>query len=285
MKHIFFLSVIFGLPLFAQDLAETVSTPDAAASGWINTMSFSSGISQSHFANWSEGGDNSLTWQTSLKAKAILDKKTTAWESQADFQYGQTKLNDDPMRKSLDKIFLETLYRYKLTDLFSPYVSGRFESQFTAGYEYPDSLPRRQISSFMDPGYLTESVGMKYDPNKIFNSRLGFALKHTISDGLGWADDPDTKKVETSKHEPGLESISELTTGISEIISFNSRLSFFVNFKGTEQVDGRWENTVAIKAAEYFSLNFSLETLYDYDLDKDAQLRQGLTANLVYNLF
>jgi len=275
-------------PVLAQDEKIVQSMEDLSASdttlGWTNMVSAASHISQNRFHNWSEGGDNTLTWLISLEGQSDRDWETMAWESELKLNYGRTQINDESSRKSSDEIFFETLYRYKLPAGFSPYVSGRFETQFTAGYEYPDTLGRYAISAFMDPGYLTESAGMGWKPNKVFDTRLGFALKQTFSDQYGWADDPETAEVETFKNEPGLESISTLNWSLNEILGLRSRLSVFVNFEGVEQVDGSLENSLTAQVAPWFEFDFGLDFLYDYDLDDDTQIRQNMSAALVYRL-
>lgn len=257
----------------------------AQAASWTNHAIAAFNLSQNSHHNWTAGGEDAIVWQASLQAGSEAAFTSWNWNNTIDLAYGRTQIDDQASRKHLDKLFFESLVNYNLRTTLKPYVAGRAESQFTKSYVYSDTAARVAISNFWDPGYLTESVGLSYIPNTIFQTRLGFALKQTFSEEYAWADDPETlDKIETFKNEPGLESISEVNLPWNEIVVFKSRLSAFVNFKGTEEIDGRWENTLNAQVSKYLVFSAGLEMLYDKDLSVDSQLRQSLTIGLTYQL-
>jgi hypothetical protein len=286
MKTSFFLGLATVIALsansiYAEDEKEEIKM------GWNNSLSSSFQMNQGQYRNWSEGGDNLVSATALLDGDFVYEWENMSLANAVKLGYGRTKIEKDPSRKSLDQIFLESMYKYRTGYYVNPYVSARLETQFTTGFEYPkeDSLPRYAISNFMDPGYITESVGIGIEPASFFKTRAGFALKQTFSEKYGWADDVETEaKVETFKNEPGLESISDLELKASDIVKYQSKLSIFANFKGTEQIDGKWENTLSAQIAKFVTVDFTTILLYDYDLSKDSQLRQGLGVGLTWKM-
>lgn len=257
----------------------------AQAASWTNSAIAAFNLSQNSNHNWTAGGEDAIVWQATLQAGSEAAFTSWNWKNTLDLAYGRTQINNQASRKHLDKLIFESLVNYNLLATLKPYVAGRAESQFTKSYVYSDTAARLTISNFWDPGYLTESAGLSYIPNKIFQTRLGFALKQTFSADYGWADDAETvDEIETFKNEPGLESISEVNLPWNEIVVYKSRLSAFVNFKGTDEIDGRWENSLNAQVSKYLVFSAGLEMLYDKDLSVDSQLRQSLTIGLTYQL-
>ena len=165
------------------------------------------------FHNWKqESGTSSSTWLVTYDADLEIPFSILDWSSKINLAIGQTWTDGFGRRKSSDKIFVETMADFRAFPLFKPYVGARFESQFMRGYVYSEDEDGNEIkttvSHFMAPGYVTQMAGIGYFPNENFSTRLGFANRMTIvaddSDTYTYADDPDTKKIEKFKDEPGL---------------------------------------------------------------------------------
>ena len=107
----------------------------------------------------------------------------------------------------------------------------------------------------------------------------------TISNKYLYADDPDTKKVEKFKDEPGLESITEFKYSFSDLVSFKSRLWAFVNFKGFDEIDGKWENLLAVTLSPLFELQVGYDVAYDKDLDEDSQHKNTILIGVTWRWF
>jgi hypothetical protein len=242
-------------------------------------------FSNTVYDNWAAGGENSITWNTKLQGKLERDGEATNWKTSGKAGYGQTKQGDKSFRKSLDEFFIETIYAYKLTKFLNPYASATAQSQFTMGFRYNETGPRDTLSNFWDPGYLTQSLGMGYKPIEDLMTRVGFSIKETFSQKYGYADDLETDtEIETFKAEPGLESITEYSIKFKKILLYNTKLSFFVNFKGVDEIDGRWENLLTVQIVKYLNVNFGFEVLYDKDMDDSRQIKQDVAIGLNFNL-
>ena len=167
-------------------------------------------LTQTSFDNWKQGGENSFAWQINLNFKFVNDQEKFSWANSGKFSYGSSKTGDQKVRKSIDEIKLESVYTHKMAKFLNPFVAGTGETQFAPGYNYSADA-NTQVSSFFDPAYSRESIGMGYKPNKTIQTRLGGALKQTITSEYPapYADDPKTPKIEKIKKEVGIESVTD----------------------------------------------------------------------------
>jgi hypothetical protein len=242
------------------------------------------------FSNWKfEDGTSSYTWLFSYDADLKNHWKVVDWRNKLNLALGYTWIDGVGKRKSSDKIFFETMADFNASEKVKPYVGARFESQFTRGYNYSEDEDGNEIkttvSHFMAPGYVTQMAGVGYFPNDNFSTRLAFANRMTISPDYNYADDPDTKRHEKFKDEPGLESITEFKYSFSEIVTFKSRLWAFVNFKGVDEIDGKWENLLALSLSPLFEFQVSYDIAYDKDLDKDSQHKNVILVGVTWRWF
>jgi hypothetical protein len=194
--------------------------------------------------------------------------------------YGQSRLDGLGTRKASDELLLETVYTRKVSTWINPFASAKLQSQFAAGYTYNDSLgTKARVSGPFDPTYLTQTVGLGKSWTDSYKVRVGGSLKETFSAArYGYADDDATTSVETFKLEPGATFTAEVRRPLMENILLVSMFDVFANFKGSDEVDVRWENQVTAKVNSLVSLNAGLEVLYDKDLSTKRQVRQTLAV-------
>lgn len=273
-----FASLVFADGMFEGALPEN----------WDADVLASLRYNRNYFSNWVDDGVNSSSWKIQYDADLKGNWKYASWRNLVNLAWGQTYSEGLGTRKSLDKIFLETSGEFNTFGVFKPYAGIRFESQFTTGYTYPDedeNFKKFPSSSFMDPAYITEFVGVAYIPNSNFSQRLAFANRMTISDGYGYADDPDTKKIEVFKNEPGLESVTEFKYNFSDFFSYKTRLWAFTNFKGVKKIDGRFENALHITLTPFIEFSLGIDVAYDYDISENSQYREIMNLGLVWRWF
>ena len=242
------------------------------------------------FNNWKfEDGTSSYTWLFSYDADLKNHWEIVDWRNKLNLALGYTWTDGLGKRKSADKIFYETMADFNASEKIKPYLGARFESQFIRGYAYSEDENgdeiRTTVSHFMAPGYVTQMAGVGFFPTENFSTRLAFANRMTISTDYAFADDPDTKKVEKFKDEPGLESITEYKYAFSDLVTFKSRLWAFVNFKGVDEIDGRWENLLAITLSPLLEFQVSYDIAYDKDLDKDSQHKNVILVGVTWRWF
>lgn len=267
-----------GSSLHAQD-----AVPDDSL-GWRRQIVGQLNLSQVSFDNWAQGGENSLSWQLIGAGRFRYQQPRYRWETSFDLGYGKTKLGDSSYRKSIDEIRIESVIAYRTGELLDPYASVSLQTQFSRGYRYEDSVAVA-ISDFMDPGYLTQAVGLAWKPSDAFTSRIGAALKETFtSDFPTYADDPATAQVESTRVEAGLNSVTELNKEVAHNLLLASKLELFSNLEAFNQIDVNWISSVTAKVSSYVNVNVNVRVLYDRDVSVARQLKQSLALGLSYTL-
>ena len=180
--------------------AEEIANTPTAQSLWKNEAIGQLNLTQNRFDNWSQGGENSISWQLGLRGKAQLKTGQYQWTNSGKISYGETQTGGQEFRKSSDDIKIESVFTYSLAKYLNPYLSLKGETQLTPSYEYQDEV-KIQIADFLDPGYFIESLGLGYAFDPIIETRLGLAIKESITREfpVPYTDDPDTADIEKIK--------------------------------------------------------------------------------------
>lgn len=259
------------------------ATEKQPAYGWQNQIVGSVNLTQASFDNWTQGGDNTVAFQSNLKNSFVLNREKFNWSNNASFIFGIAKVGQQDARKSADEIRITSVYTRKVSHLLNPFVAFTALTQFAAGFKYSDNQ-KTQVSKFMDPGYFTQSLGLGYSPNDVVTTRIGGTLKETVTDDfpIPFADNPDTPKIEKTKIEPGLSSITNVKKDFQENIIFTSQLDLFTDFEGFNRIDVTWESDLTFKLSKFVNVTFEADLLYDRDIIRKAQFREVLSVGLTY---
>ena len=264
--------------LFPQDAKK-----DSLKIGWNNRMVGILNLTQSKFDNWQQGGENSVAWQLNVNSEFIYEQTGYSWKNTGNVSFGMIKLAAQESRKSVDEIRLGTVLTYKVSQYVNPYVSATGETQFIKGYNYADDQ-KTEISNFMDPAFLMQSAGFGYSSSPAFTTRLGAALKETITENHPqYADDPDTPEIEETRVEFGAESVSDLRKKLAENLLLTSRLELFSNFAAFNEIDVRWDNMFSAQVAKYMDVNLNIKIFYDRDISRKRQIKQVMALGLTYS--
>jgi hypothetical protein len=257
---------------------------EEAPLGWQNELVGALNLTHASFDNWAQGGEDAFGWQFSLSGKATHFAPGHEWANSLKLAYGTTKVGDQDARKSVDEIKLESVYAYKAGYFVEPYVAATAATQMAKGYAYTDS-GKTAISGFLDPGYFTQSVGLRHAYRDILTTRLGAAAKETITDEfpVPYADDPVTDEIEDTKTEVGAESVTDLNLKLSTNILFTSKLALFSNLEATNEIDVDWDNLLTLKVEEYLNVNLNVRVFYDRDISTSRQIKESLAIGLTYS--
>lgn len=252
--------------------------------GWENQVVGSFNLTQAQFDNWTQGGENTLAWQLNVNSSFAYEQEDFSWTNTGKVSYGQTKIGDLSSRKSADEIRIESVYLRKLGDYVNPYVSALLQTQLTKGYQYVED-ERFPISNLFDPGYITLSAGVGYEPVPYLKTRLGAATKTTITReyAVGLTDDPESDRIEKIDTEFGALSVTELRKPLAENILLTSTLELFSNLESFEQVDVRWDTIISAKVTRYIDVSLNIELFYDSNISPKRQLKQLLAMGLSYS--
>lgn len=281
---VFFLAgvmVVLSNPTIAQEAKK-----DSVVYGWKNRVVTGLNLTQASFDNWEQGGENTLAWQLKMEMNFTNDQEKFVWVNNGKFTLGFAKVGDDEAKKSADLIDIESVYTRKRGKYLSPFLAVTGKTQFAAGFQF-DANTKTKVSQFLDPGYFTQSLGLGYiSQDKNFTSRIGVMVKETITSDFPspYADDPDTGKIEKTKVEPGITSVTNLKRQFNEDVIFTSKMDIFSDLEAFNRIDMTWENNLTLKVAKYINVSLDLVLFYDRDITRKLQIKQVLAVGFTYAL-
>ena len=271
------LLLLFCLPvatLFAQD--------EVPASPWEHGLTGAANLTQVALKDWAQGGEDALAWTLTLNGKSTYASDKIDWNNTYQFAFGQSKLGDQDIRKTDDKIALGTTLTYKVGTLINPYIGATLKTQFARGYNYGGAEPTG-ISQFIDPAYITQSAGVGYQPREEVKTRLGLAMREIITrDYNSFTDDPETEKIEKSRFDGGLEGVVETEWPLNKITLFTSKLEIFAPLTALDETAVNLDNTVLVKAGKYVTVNLNVQVIDDVTASKKTQVKRAIAVGLSY---
>lgn len=278
MDKIITLLLLLIVSVMSQDMTVVDTTLQKEA---VGSLSFS----QAHFDNWAQGGESMLAHQFDLGGKLTYNQEKYVWTNTGKIAFGNSKIGETETKKTIDEIRIESILTYFIGFAANPYLALKGETQLAPGYQYGES--KVQVSNFLDPGYFTQSAGLKYSPIETLSIRFGAAVKETITKDFPapYADDPETEKIETTKIEPGMETVLAFSKKISENTLINSTLDLFNNFTSFDATDVRWNTDITTQITKYINVKFNVKLFYDKDISTKRQLNQSLLVGISYTLF
>jgi hypothetical protein len=263
--------------------AETTARIDSL--GWRNELIGSFNFTQSSFSNWAAGGVDNASWLLGGRGSFKRHGGRTNWSNVLRLEYGEVKQKGQDSRKAFDLIFAESILDFNTSRLIKPYARASLKTQFAPGYDYAVD-PKVMVADFADPLYLTQGAGVGFQVKPYVITRYGLGLQETYADEFAavYTDDVDTAdKVETSRIEGGLESVTELDKTLHKQLSLKSRLSLFWAFNNSDQVDVDWMTDINLKAMGALGLTLKFELLYNKDVLDKVQWQQVLGIGVTYS--
>ena len=248
---------------------------------WTYNGQYAIMLNQIAFKNWAAGGESSLSGRVSVDYHLKYKKNKFSFEHTAHLAYGVVGYLHKRIQKTDDK--LDLLFgvssRFSKKWYFSNIIS--FKTQFSKGYKNPDFS--HEISNFMAPGYLTISLGFRFQPKKDFElfmsplagkvifvldqslaNKGAYGVKKAVYDSLGNILVPG----ERLSGQLGINILSSFQTNIMKNILFKTRVSLYNNYLEDEpskrwQIDMDWHNELTFKVNKYFSTVLLLQLKYD----------------------
>lgn len=253
--------------------------------GWKHGLVSGLTLTQVSYTDWAQGGENSLSYTTSLDGKSMLEEQTSVWTNDYKFAFGQTRLGTQGLRKTDDKIDLSSVFTYKLGGYVDPYAAATVKTQFAKGFAYDAAGNATELSAFFDPAFLTQSAGASYQASKEVKTRLGLALREIITNNFNqYADDPTTTTVEKTKIDGGLESVTNVEWIVMENIQLTSQLELFAAFKKLDEVVVRNNTTLSAKVNQYVTVMFNVQLINEKQITPHTQIKETLALGLSYSL-
>jgi len=268
LKSTFYLLLLLlwsSLLTAQEDEQDTVKNWKIAGTGSLT-------FSQVSFENWAAGGENSYTLNGIFSFHANYKEGKTTWENSLDLGYGIVKQASRGVRKSDDKLEVNSKYGYRTHSNW--YYSGafNFRTQFDQGYKYNEEEgTKREISTFMAPAYSLLSLGMDYKPNDAFSLMISPVTGKTtfvLDDSLSSRGAFGVKKGNKIRNEFGGFIKITYNQDIWENVTLNTKLGLFSNYiEEPQNIDVNWDVMISMKVNEYLSANFSAQLIYDDNIN------------------
>ena len=135
--------------LFASQM---IFAQDAEEKNWTHGGFVGLNVSQSHFSNWTSGGQDNVNGLGTFKYSANYLKGKSKWDNNIDLALGYSYFDFDmkPL-KTDDRINFSSLYGYDVVkdELFIT-ANLNFQSQFADGFDYKTDSTNK-ISKFLAP--------------------------------------------------------------------------------------------------------------------------------------
>ncbi len=260
----------------------SVAHAEESTSPWKHQAAGGLNFSQVALKDWAQGGEEALSWTLVFNAKSGRETDKIVWNSTYKFAFGQTKLGDQGVRKTDDKIDLETVLTYKAGATVNPYFGATVKTQFASGYQYED-FGKVGVSQFFDPAYLTQSAGAGYKPVEEVEVRVGLALREIATrDFNGFSDDAETAEVEKFRFDGGLELAVDGAWQLSENALLTSKLGVFAPVTAFDETAINFDNILTVKAGKYLNVNFNLQIIDDATAGPKTQIKETAAVGLSY---
>lgn len=301
MKKLLCLALVLWahLPVFAQDpgaVDQPTPVDSARKPIWKGTHKLSSSFSQTTLSdNWKGGGTNMLALSNVFLSKLTREGEHLSIEQNIDLQYGLVRNQGIEPRKITDRIFYDLVGGWKLPRNWRAVGSVNFISQFAVGYDYPkagDPSPRKLVSRFMAPGYLTEALGLEYKPKSWFSVRFGVGgLRHTfVVDTTLYRTVPSNygvKRGHTVRTQAVFQLLAEFDKEIVKNISLKARYLSTLDYERVSRPNGsvhRLDAVLTARINRWLASTVSATMLFDNDQHPDIQYQHILGLGLNVSL-
>ncbi len=270
----------------------TPATVDAKINYWKTRTSVGININQAAFSdNWQGGGVNSLAIGGLVNYKAEYSKESFSYVSEVILQYGKVKNKSQLQKKTTDRIYWDNKAATQLSKNWYFFASINFESQFDSGFSYSRDAQGNEketlISKFMAPGYLTESLGFEYKPNKYFSTRIGtgtarqtFVLDSVLSNKNKQNFGVDKGK--RFKNDLAFQVVTNFEKEVFTNITIRAKYNMFIPYNNFGHIDYRLDATVLAKINRFMNVSLTGVGLFDRDTNKNIQGSQTLALGVVF---
>jgi hypothetical protein len=256
---------------------------DKTPNGWKKGGTFTLLANQATFNNWTAGGQSNVSGSIGINYDFNYKKNEWSWDNKLLIGYGLTKIKDQELQKSDDRLIFNSLAGKKASGYWYYSLFFNFKTQFDTGV---DATSGYRISHFFSPAYFQFGPGMmwkKSDNLKVnfapATSKLIMVHKHFTEFGESFG----VKQGETMRYEFGAAINGYYKFKLGENITVENILNLYSNYLDKPQnVDIDYTLNVNMKINKYLSTNFAFQTIYDDNAFSGFQTRQIIGLGLNY---
>ena len=241
-------------------------------------------ISEIAFVNWSAGGTSAITGLIRGDLKYDYKDEYQVWSNELIFRYGLNKQEGIELRKTDDALKINSTYGLRTNPTSNWYHSAKlnFNTQFTNGYNYPDT--ENPISKPFAPAYLFLGIGSEYiykpenftlyispltlKSTMVFDQTLAnsgaYGVKKAVYDEEGNL----ITQGKRAKTELGILLNSYIEREIFNNIVLKNRLTLYTDYlHNFGNIDVDWQCFSYLTVNQYVKANVGFNLVYDEDID------------------
>lgn len=240
----------------------------AQEEGWSHNGLTGLNLSQTSFTNWSEGGENTVSYNLYLNGSLNYTNGKLSWTNDLSANYGQNFTDQGGWRKNLDNLNFASKLGNQINERLYYAVLLDFKSQMTNGYSYTDDS-KELISKLLTPSYLNLSVGIDYKPNShvaaYYSPAAGkltmvtdtlFSKRYGLDAGM-----------KTRLQLGSMFKVNVNYTFMEEKMTLKSALDLFTAYDDSfGKVDINWDLLVGFNLTKVLTLTFQSTLKYDDDI-------------------
>lgn len=257
--------------------------PFRTPSFWEEINQLDLQLSEVAFVNWNAGGENSVSANGRLYLARNYKFRYFQWKNDVEMRFGWNAQEGRKWRKTDDAIRMSSTIGYRRDTISGWYFSVKFNfnTQFAAGYSYPDRS--QAISKFMAPGYLFFGAGTSYIPDDkkfnlyvspltfkgtyVFDQALAdqgaFGVKRALIDAQGII----IQRGENHFTELGFLLTNQWEFPLMENITVNSDLTLYTDYlRVFGNIDVYSTLNFTFKVNDFVNANLLTQIIYDDDI-------------------
>lgn len=293
MKKKVLLLFVLTIGFFGLTNAQDKATVDKLAAyaqtdtlkGWKTSGLIGITFGQTQLENWQAGGDNTVTGDLTVNLTANYLKGKWFWDNNLMAEFGIVNSSStDYWQKAADQLNFTSIAGRELTKKWAFSALLNFKTQFTKGYNYPDT--EHYISTFMAPAYGDLALGFTYKPTPkytIFLSPLAERATFVLNDSLSNIGAFGVDIGDKIKWETGAYVMASTNQTLAENLNLISTLDMFTPYSDNfGKVNINWNLLLNYKFHKMFTatLNTTLR-YYDAEITK-IQFKEIFGLGLTY---
>ncbi len=251
--------------------------------GWTKKGTFTFLANQATFNNWLAGGQSNISGNIGLNYDFNYKSEKWNWDNKIIAGYGLTKIKDQDVQKSDDRLVFNSLAGRKAGGYWYYSLFFNFQTQFDSGFDKDSGI---KTSHFFSPAYFQFGPGMlwkKSDNLKVniapATSKLVMVHKHFTEFGPSFG----VEQGETTRFEFGAAINAYYKFNVMENVSFENILNLYSNYlEDPQNVDIDYTLNVVMKINKYLTTNFAFQTIYDDNAFRGFQTRQVIGLGVTY---
>ncbi len=254
------------------------------ANGWEKKGVFTFLANQASFNNWLAGGQSSISGNMGIKYDFNYKSDTWTWDNKFFANYGLTKIKDQDLQKTDDRIEFNSLLGKKASGEWYYSFFFNFKTQLDSGFDPADNTVK--ISHFFSPAYTQFGPGMMWKKSDNFKINVAPATSkvivvHPHFTELGPAF--GVHQGESSRYEFGAAINAYYKFNLMENVTAENIFNSYTNYlEDAYNIDIDYTLNIVMKVNKYLTTNFAFQTIYDDNAFRGFQTRQVIGIGVNY---